>query len=645
LALLATSSFAARLAHGDISILTELLDILGEAITIRDTGGEIVYANRAALAHLGFDSMDELQRRSSASIMDDYIVEDEHGEPLTLADVPSVRLMRDEPAAPLLMRVVHRVTGEVRWNLLKATALRGEDRSFLGAITVIEDVSAVKTAEVRTRILAESGRILASSLEYQETLRNVANIAVPALADWCAVDLVDTENRREHVVTTHRDPAKQQLARRLRELEPNELDTDHAVGRVLRTGVSELYPDVTDEQLLQGARSDEHLRMLRELGMRSVVIVPLRVPARTLGLMTLVTAESRRRLNEEDLALAEQLGRRAAVAVENSRLHTTLAGLAHTLQQSLLPNRLPDLPGWQVASLFRPAESEQRIDVGGDFYEFIEHDGTWFVPVGDVTGKGVAAASVTALMRHGARFASRFEPEPRAILGRLDEALRQQPSGALCTAMCFCLHDDHIVISSAGHPPAMIADGRGGVREAPAPGPLLGAFADAHWPEQTVPIAADELLLLYTDGVVETRGDRERFGSARLRALLAQHAAKGPAEVLDRLDEALNAFRHGPGRDDVLALALKRTPGSYVSSDTVVPRRSTSTTRNSSNGSAGSTVSSSANSTSGEGSRAAAGGAGGSPGGGRSGPICSSRRDVAATIAKLIRVPCAALRT
>jgi serine phosphatase RsbU (regulator of sigma subunit) len=505
-----------------------------------------------------------LQRRSSRSIWDEYIVEDERGEPLTFQDVPSVRLLHDKPAAPLLMRVVNRSTGDVRWNLLKATAIRDADGGFLGAMTVIENVTAVKNAELRTRVLAESGLILASSLDYQQTLRNVANVAVPALADWCAVDLVDERNRRQPVVAAHRDPAKQELARRLREFEPDELGPEQALGRVLRSGTSKLYPDVSEEQLAAGARSEEHLKLLRELGMRSVLVVPMRVPmrvpTRTIGLMTLVTAESRRRLTEEDLALAEQLGQRAAVAVENSRLHTALAGVAETLQQSLLPDELPELPGWEAASLYRPADTEQRVDVGGDFYELFEHEGTWFAIIGDVTGKGVAAASLTALMRHGARVASRSEPEPAAILGRLDEALRHHARGAPCTALCLCLHEHEVTMSSAGHPPALLVSADGAVREAPTPGPLLGAFDDCEWGDETVAVATGELLVLYTDGVIETPGERERFGAERLRALLAEQAGKPPQQVLDRLDAALAAFRSGRRRDDLAALALRPRP-------------------------------------------------------------------------------------
>jgi serine phosphatase RsbU (regulator of sigma subunit) len=406
-------------------------------------------------------------------------------------------------------------------------------------------------------VLAESGRILASSLDYQQTLHNVAQIAVPALADWCAVDLVYEDLTREHVVVAHRDEERRKLAHRLRSFEPDKLDPEVGAGRVFRTGTSELFPEITDQQLVGGAKSEEHLTLLRELQMRSVVIVPMRVPARTIGVMTLVTAESRRRLTPEDVELAEQLARRAAVAVENARLHTRLVGIAETLQQSLLPDELPEVRGWQVASLYRPAEAEQRIDVGGDFFELIEAGDCWVALIGDVTGKGIAAASLTALMRYGARFASRLEPQPAAILSRLDEELQRRPGSSLCTALCLQLRPSEVVISSAGHPPALIVDARGNVREVPAPGPLLGAFEGSEWPEQTVPVSPEELILIYTDGVTDTPGSQERFGLDRLRALLAENAGATPDLLLERLDQALDAFRGAEPRDDVAALAFR----------------------------------------------------------------------------------------
>ncbi len=507
---------------------------------------------------MGFNSIEELQSRSSREIMADYEVEDEDGKPLTLEDVPSMRLMHGQPAKTLLMRTVHRETGDIRWRQLKTTPLLDDDGEVFAAVTVIEDITAVKMAETQTRMLAESGRILVSSLDYQETLQNVANLAVPALADWCAVDLVDDDLRREHVVVAHSDPTKRALAEQLRALEPDEIDPELGIGRVLRNGTSELYPEITDEQLQQGARSEEQLRLLRSLDFRSALIVPMRVPTRTIGVMTLVSAESRRRLTQDDLELAEQLARRAAVAVENARLHTTLTDIVDTLQQSLLPERLPEVPGWDIASLYRPAGPQQRFDVGGDFYEVCPTPSGWFAIIGDVTGKGVAAAALTALLRHGFRFASRYEPHPGAILRELDEALRERSTDSLCTALCLHVSDDHVVLASGGHPPGLLVDASGAVSEVPEPGPLLGAFANASWPELTVSASRDKLLLLYTDGVTETSGSSDRFGTARLKALLAANPGASPGELLAKLDQALDGFRAGQTReDDVAALAFR----------------------------------------------------------------------------------------
>jgi PAS domain S-box-containing protein len=535
----------------------ELLETLGEAITIRDPHDTIVFANRAALRQMGFESLEELRSRPLNSIMDDYVVRDAQGRILTMSDIPSVRLLEGRSAEPLLMHAINRSTGEAHWQLLKTAALHDAKDNLLAAITVIEDVTAVKTAEVYTSVLSESGRILASSLDYEQTLRNVAEAAIPAFADWCVVDLVDEDLRRQRVTTAHRDPAMRELASRAREFEPEVLDPAQGLGRVYLTGASELYSDITDEQLVESARDPEHLALLRTLAVRSVAIVPMLVAARTIGVMTFVTSDSLRRMSAGDLALAEQLGRRAAVAVENSRLHTRLSGIAETLQQSLLPAELPEIPGWEIASLYSPAESGQGIEVGGDFYEIFEAGPASVAIIGDVTGRGVQAATLTALMRYGARFASRLEPEPASILRRLDEELRRRGTDELCTAICVALQDERVVISSAGHPPALLLRSSGEVIELPVDGPILGAFGDGEWRDNAISVGPDELLLLYTDGVTETRGLEERFGLSRLRQLLSENAGAVPGKVLDRLESVLEEFRDGSRKDDVAALAMR----------------------------------------------------------------------------------------
>jgi PAS domain S-box-containing protein len=558
--------------------LTAILDSLAEAVTIRDPNHNIVYANRAALAQMGFSSVEEMQARGLNSIIGDYILQDEHGNELAMEDIPSVRQLAGAPAEPLLMRTVHRVSGEVRWDLLKATLLRDDRGEPVAAVTIIEDVTAEKTAELRERFMATATETLMSSIDYQETLRNVAWLAVPEIADWCAVDLVDESGMREQVVVAHRDPAKIALAERLRAYDPDPPDPNVGVGHVIRTGVAELYREIQDEALTAAAADEEHLSLLRALGMRSVLVVPLRARGRTLGVMTLVTTESLRRFDESDKEFAEQLAARAAIAVDNARLATERREIAETLQRSLLPDAVPWIPGWDVATMYRPASASDEVEVGGDFYDFFETPAGWIVVLGDVTGRGVEAAAMTSLVRHGARFLVKHEQDPTAILARLDQALREQSGLSLCSALCVRLERDRVTMSSAGHPSPLIVRDDGRVREIGGSGPLLGGWEESSWGQKAVFVREDETLLMYTDGVTDTCGATERFGTARLRRVLTEHAGSEPRDLLDALEAALDAFQAEGHSDDTGAVALRPemakvdAPGAAVSTLITKPR-------------------------------------------------------------------------
>ncbi len=537
--------------------MAQILDSLAEAVTIRDPHNHIIYANDAAVRHMGFNSLEELQRRPPQAIFDDYIVQGEDGEELEMGDIPSVRLLGGEDARPLVLRTVHRSTGQIRWNMLKATLIRDEASQAVAAVTIIEDVTSEKTAELRQHFISRATETLMSSIDYQETLRNVAWLAVPEIADWCAVDLVDEAGIREQVVVAHPDPDKLALAKRLRAYDTGELSQDRGIGRVVFTGVSELYPDITDEMLSLGAVDDEHLELLRTVGFRSAVVVPLRARGRSLGVMTLVTAESLRRFDQGDLDFAEQLAGRAAVAVDNARLATARRQIAETLQRSLLPDAVPEIDGWEVATLYRPASVSDEVEVGGDFYDFFETPQGWIVLLGDVTGRGVEAASMTSLVRHGARFLAKDEHSPSMILTRLNEALREQPGLSLCSALCARLEAGRLVISSAGHPPPLIIRDDGRIREIGSPGPLLGGWEGSIWEDRIVAVEPEETLLMYTDGVTDTRGEHDRFGARRLRGLLKLHAGSSPTELLARLQDALNEFQVEGHSDDTGAVALR----------------------------------------------------------------------------------------
>jgi signal transduction histidine kinase len=171
----------------------------------------------------------------------------------------------------------------------------------------------------RAAFLASASALLASSVEFQPTLESLAFLAVPRFADWCAIELAPEVARVEPVVA-HADPAKVELAHRLRERFPDRDDSPGGVARVLATGKAELYREVPDEMLVAGARDAEHLEVLRELGISSAMMVPLGARGRTLGVITFIAAESGRHYDDADLAVAEDLAHRAALAIDNARL-------------------------------------------------------------------------------------------------------------------------------------------------------------------------------------------------------------------------------------------------------------------------------------------------------------------------------------
>ncbi|MBW4518295.1 MAG: GAF domain-containing protein [Scytolyngbya sp. HA4215-MV1] len=180
---------------------------------------------------------------------------------------------------------------------------------------------AAETAEQRAKFLVKASTTLTSSLDYEYTIKSVAQAVVPMLADWCAVDILKEDGTLERLATTHVDPAKVQWGMDLHRRYPPDLNAPRGIAQVLRTGQSEHYPTISDEQIVTAARDDEHLRILRAIGLRSVMLIPLNARGRTLGVISFVSAESEYSYSLDDLSLAEELARRAAIALDNARLY------------------------------------------------------------------------------------------------------------------------------------------------------------------------------------------------------------------------------------------------------------------------------------------------------------------------------------
>lgn len=531
---------------------------LAEAVIVNDAAGKIVFANDAAARLLGVDSVAALTAATPGALMSLYDVFDEQGRPVALDDLPSQRAARGEPADPLLVRNVIRATGEERWLVQKATPVLDREGALTMIVSVVENVTEVKRAELAQRLLAEAGKELSSSLDHEQTLQRVAQLAVPELADWCGVSMRGESELLQSVAVAHVDPAKVALAREFGERYPARLSDPTGAAEVIRTGQAQLVAEISADLLERAELAPEQLALVRDLQMRSVIIAPLVLAGRApIGALSLVMAESGRKFDQEDLALAEELARRAATAVENSRLYTERSRIASTLQRSLLPPQLPDIPGFRLASLYRAAGDQN--DVGGDFYDTFRVRDGWMVVVGDVAGRGAEAAALTSLSRYTLRTAAKLLGDPVEAVRELNAALRDRPGMSLVTVGCALLseHDGETTakVVLAGHPPAyhLVA---GQPRQVGNFAPVLGAYDDVTWEPAVVPLRSGDQLVLYTDGVIDTVGETGRFGEDRLAAVLS--GASSAEDSVRRIEAALSRFGSGTQVDDTAVLAVER---------------------------------------------------------------------------------------
>jgi PAS domain S-box-containing protein len=213
-------------------------------------------------------------------------------------------------------------------------------------MTFSRDVTRRKREEQGAKLLSEASRVLQSTLDYERTLDAVARLAVGDMSDWCAVDLVDSDGTIRQVVVAHVDEDRIKWARELNKRYPPDYSGPAGVGHVIKTGLPEIYPEITDEMLAAAARDEDHLGLMRELRFKSALVVPMIARGRTLGALTLVSTDKGRRYGDEDLALAMELATRAAVAIDNAQLYRSalaaseaksafLATMSHELRTPL----------------------------------------------------------------------------------------------------------------------------------------------------------------------------------------------------------------------------------------------------------------------------------------------------------------------
>ncbi|MDT4990647.1 MAG: phosphoserine phosphatase RsbU/P [Actinoplanes sp.] len=381
--------------------------------------------------------------------------------------------------------------------------------------------------------LAEASELLAQSLDVNLTMALIPQLVVPRLGQWCAVHTTDAWGRLQLAAATHADETA--------------LAALH--GRLAETGTESVL-----------ARLEEASRLGAQvmLGSSEGFAVPLVARGQRLGTLA-VGRHLTHRHDADEVAVLEDVARRAALAIDNARIHDERHKVARTLQASLLPPALPRVDGIGFAAEYVPTGSE----VGGDFYDVVPAgEDRWIVVVGDVSGKGVQAATVTGLVRDVIRILVDDGKPMTEILSRVNRTLVQRGGGRYCTLAMASVdrtpeQDLLVRLHLAGHDRAVLVRADGRTSFVGEGGTALGLLETISSPDAGVTLHRGDSLIFYTDGVTERRRGRELFGTARLRDAAAPLAGY-PADVIAaRLRSTTINFSVEEPRDDIAILVLR----------------------------------------------------------------------------------------
>lgn len=421
--------------------------------------------------------------------------------------------------------------------------------------------AAAEAARERLAALAGASRVLATSLDYGETLTRAVQLGVRWLGEYGVVYVPNDRGDLESVAAAHRDPELQTvLQQHLRLLKVSPRDGG-IVAHAARTRAPVVLDETVDAtgQVIPGL---EGLPRADDLRPRSAMAMPMIILDRTTGVLALVSTGQERRYGAEEIEFGQELARRMARAIENARLFSDRDRIAHTLQQALLPPGLPEIPGVELAAAYRAGGRGQ--EVGGDFYDAFETtDGGWAMVIGDVCGKGPEAAAVSGLARHTVRALVLRERRPRAVLAALNTALlRESDDLRFCTACYVRVMPTEagmaVNVSCGGHPPPVIVRASGALETVGPNGTLLGAFPDPELADEEAMLAPGDSLILYTDGLLGKRSAEEVTREDGLGPLFRSVAGVTASEAAEML--VPRALGRPPESDDVAVMVARILP-------------------------------------------------------------------------------------
>ena len=344
--------------------------------------------------------------------------------------------------------------------MFAAVACVGIVLALLASIVVHSALDTLRKQRRRMETLIAATARLDSSLDPAQTLRTIAHMAVPELAELCVIDLLDDVGSVRATVAAAIDPAVAAGVERLREAFPLDMRSGHPVAQVLAGNASRVINELTEDGMLErAAQSDEHERFMRDVGYTRAAVFPMIARGRMRGAISFLQLRGDARHDRNLLAVLEDMAGRAAMAFDNARLYAERAQVARTLQRSLMPSSLPVIPGLELASYFRPCEVNS--EVGGDFYDVFGGPESCWLVVGDVCGKGAEAAALTGFLRHTTAAYAREGSGPGSVLAQVNRAMLEHDfNGRFATAILARIRSlgSHVelTVARAGHPPALV---------------------------------------------------------------------------------------------------------------------------------------------------------------------------------------------
>jgi serine phosphatase RsbU (regulator of sigma subunit) len=410
-----------------------------------------------------------------------------------------------------------------------------------------------RRAARQLRGLYEISHSFAESLSLQATLDAVARSMVELFQlDAAAIRMPD--ERGETLALRALHVADQKLADTAPKLlgRPQPM-TAPTAQRLLRTG----RPVLLSPGLAAGMDAHRFLEPFLQQGSTAAVL-PLATPGETLGTLTLLSLDPSRPIDRDTLDTAMTVSGQAALAIDNARLYQQQKDFSETMQHSLLPSELPAVPGIEVGHVY---ESSARVEVGGDVYDFLTlEDGRLAIILGDVTGKGIQAAADMAMAKFSFRALARMHPEPGDFLSKANDVIVDEIGVGKFITMLYVLLDPRagtVSCASAGHPPARIVPAQGRVAPLQASGLALGIEPGQEYPAAEAELTPGSAVVLYTDGVVESRRDGELYGEERLDELLGRRRELGAQQLAEAIVADCRSFAGGELGDDCAIVCLR----------------------------------------------------------------------------------------